>query len=346
MRGALAVVVTTIQPPTDAMRRLSEHVRRLDGEMIVIGDLRGPTTYDLLGSWFVTYSSQATLPYRLARRLPPNSYARKNLGYLRAINQGARCLYDTDDDNAPSEGWAPRARAVRAECVAGRPWANVYQLFTDDLIWPRGLPLEHVRTSRPVGSGSVREVEAPIQQVLVDVSPDVDATWRLLYEAPFRFIQRASVRLDPGSWCPFNSQATWWWPEAYPLLYLPSYCSARVADIWRSFVAQRCIRELGVGVVFHCPDVEQIRNRHDLLQDFEGEIAGYLRNTEIAQVLDGLELRDGSAAWAVNLRDCYAALIRLGVLPQAELALLEDWIADIEKAAHIGGYQSAGQSHY
>ena len=109
---------------------------------------------------------------------------------------------------------------------------------------------------------------APIQQGLVNGSADVDAIWRLVMDREFFFEPRASVFLEPGNWCPFNTQTTWWWPVAYPLLYIPSYCSFRMCDIWKSFVAQRCLWELDMGIVFHAPEVYQDRNVHDLMRDF------------------------------------------------------------------------------
>ena len=133
-------------------------------------------------------------------------------------------------------------------------------------------------------------LHAPIQQGLANNSPDVDAVWRLVLDEEFTFSEGPSVLLRPGAWCPFNSQTTWWWPEAYPLLYLPSYCSFRMTDIWRSFVAQRCLWETGNGVVFHGPEVFQERNLHSLSSDFEAEIPGYLGNASIAHTLEQLHL--------------------------------------------------------
>ena len=129
------------------------------------------------------------------------------------------------------------------------------------------------------------EINAPIQQGLANGSPDVDAIWRLVLDKPITFRDEPSVYLPPGAWCPFNSQTTWWWPAAYPLLYLPSGCSFRMTDIWRSFIAQRCLWELKTGLVFHAAEVVQARNVHNLVKNFEDEICGYLRNDDIKQCL-------------------------------------------------------------
>ena len=120
------------------------------------------------------------------------------------------------------------------------------------------------------------DTSCPIQQGLVDGDPDVDAVYRLVLDLPFRFERGASVALGTGAWCPFNSQNTSWWPDAYALMYLPAYCSFRMTDIWRSFVAQRIAWENGWSVLFREATVRQRRNPHDLMRDFRDEVPGYV----------------------------------------------------------------------
>ncbi len=188
-----------------------------------------------------------------------------------------------------------------------------------------------VESFRDVPSLSPRaeRIDAPIQQGLADNSPDVDAIWRLVLDVPFTFERGPSILLPAGAWCPFNSQSTWWWREAYPLLYLPSHCSFRMTDIWRSFIAQRCLWELGCGVVFHAPEVIQDRNPHDLMRDFKDEIPGYQRNRELASVLENLTLRAGQEHVGENIRLCYGALIERNFFPEQELELVDLWLRDL-----------------
>ena len=179
-------------------------------------------------------------------------------------------------------------------------------------------------------------MEAPIQQGLADNSPDVDAVWRLVMDRPLTFDEGPSVLLPPGTWCPFNSQSTWWWPSAFPLMYLPSHCSFRMTDIWRSFVAQRCLWELGHGLVFHAAEVVQERNPHDLAKDFELEVPGYLHNASITGALGNLELRPGAGAVADNLIRCYESLVTGGHLPTEELDGVRAWLDDLETVLASG----------
>lgn len=335
----LVTVVTTIQPPTNSMVRLSETLNGWDVPLIVIGDTKGPDGFALPRTRFVSLEKQLELPFALASELPTGHYARKNIGYLLAIEQKAECIFETDDDNCPTDVWKPRALNTQARQAENNPWINVYRLFTDEVIWPRGFLLDKVTDPSTYESRhplSVISVDAPIQQGLVNEAPDVDAVWRLVFDRVFNFGDDQSVRLAPGTWCPFNSQSTWWWPIVYPLLYLPSYCSFRMTDIWRSFVAQRCLWELDKGVVFHAPEGAQHRNEHDLMKDFGDETSGYLGNRRMTDLLADLALSSSEEDVPANLLACYAMLVEQGMFPNAELDLVSRWAADVRGLMRSG----------
>jgi STELLO glycosyltransferases len=227
---------------------------------------------------------------------------------------------------------------VTARTVKEAPWVNAYRFFTEEQIWPRGFPLRLVWDDGSLGieaCGEISTVVAPIQQGLVDLSPDVDAVWRLVLDQEFRFRKANSILLPPGSWCPFNSQSTWWHPPALPLLYLPSHCSFRMTDIWRSFIAQRCLWELGTGVVFHSSEVEQGRNLHDLMTDFRDEVPGYLRNEELVRILELIRLEPGLGAVGANMLRCYEELQGTDFFAGDEIPLVKAWLGDVEEIISV-----------
>jgi hypothetical protein len=116
-------------------------------------------------------------------------------------------------------------------------------------------------------------------------------------------------------------------------MYLPSTCTFRMTDIWRSLIAQRCLWVLGQGVTFHPPEVHQERNPHDLQKDFEDEIPGYRQNEFIAQTLKNLPLRPGPDALLDNLQACYTALIAQDIFKPEEAPLLQAWVRDLAQRA-------------
>lgn len=341
-------VITTIQRPTASVLKLAARLAD-KGHLVIAGDTKGPDSFDLsevsgFGTdqlTFLNIEDQLASGFRLAELLPTKHYCRKNIGYLQAMRAGASCIYETDDDNAPLDSWQPRneyiesAVALQTANDNGCDWVNVYQHFSDDNIWPRGLPLDRIH-------GELNEVNdfqppqdknehcwAPIQQGLADGAPDVDAIWRLVLDREFEFNRAASVLLPPGQWCPFNTQTTWWWPAVFPLMYVPSYCSFRMCDIWKSFVAQRCLWELGTGVVFHAPEVWQERNVHNLMRDFSDEVPGYEQNDRIAGILESTTLQPGIENVAANLKKCYQTLVGNDIFPEKELTLVNAWIEEV-----------------
>src|ERR1043165_7469319 len=308
----LALVVTTIASPNPTLETLARGCVEHGWEFIVIGDESSPRDFYIEGCRFYSLEEQRSLDFNLASLSPTRHYARKNLGYLIAMRDGATTIVETDDDNNP------------------------YRYFSDTQIWPRGFPLEHLKDSAPgFASLPTQAIDCPIQQGLSNEDPDVDAVYRLVGALPQTLRHHPSVALGQQSWCPFNSQNTAWWRSAFPLMYLPALCSFRMTDIWRSFIAQRIAWTNDWGVLFEKPTVEQERNVHDLLRDFRDVVPGYLHNAAICKTLEELPLASGEAAIYDNLRSGYEALVEMKVIDARELDLLEAWIADVDVASGL-----------
>jgi hypothetical protein len=243
-------------------------------------------------------------------------------------------VVETDDDNIPLDSfWEPRSRVIDSTPAASSGWCNVYRDFSHARIWPRGFPLENINQSleRAVLHEAPVPQECLIQQGLADDNPDVDAVYRLTSLLPIQFQRRSPINLGRDCWCPFNSQNTTFFREAAPLLYLPSFCTFRMTDIWRAFVAQRCLWEMGSTVAFTSASMSQVRNDHNLLRDFELEIPGYLNSERIRETLAATTLRPGREPGTVgdNLYRCYEALVRARIIPAEELPLVDSWNQDI-----------------
>lgn len=298
---------------------------------IVIGDTKSPEQFNLKGCDFYSIDRQVSLGYELVKNLPTRHYARKNIGYLVAIQNGAEIIIETDDDNIPfKEFWNPRIANRNVREIIDGGWVNVYKYFSDLHIWPRGFALERI-IETPPQLGDVAELYCPIQQGLADDNPDVDAIYRLTLPLPITFKKNDDVALGKGSICSFNSQNTSWFKETFPLLYLPSYCSFRMTDIWRSYIAQRISWTCGWPILFHQSTVRQERNDHNLMKDFEDEIVGYQNNFAIMAELSRLELANGSENIPLNLIRCYERLVELKVVGAEEIPLVNAWLKDLEK---------------
>lgn len=191
---------------------------------------------------------------------------------------------------------------------------------------PEDFPLEFLNDRSDVSQRAALQ-HCPLQQGMANDNPDVDAVYRMTSVLPITFEMPDNVALAANAWCPFNSQNTTWFKEAFPLMYLPSFCSFRMTDIWRSFIAQRIAWTCNWSLMFHGPTVYQERNEHNLLRDFEEEIPGYLNNANICATLSELDLRTGVEHIPENLLRCYKAMVHHKWIDnEKELDLLENWI--------------------
>ncbi len=318
-----SLIITSISAPNKVMQTFAEQAGKNGVDFIVIGDTKSPSDFKLDGCDFYSVEKQRSLAFKLAKALPLKHYSRKNIGYL--LSKKKSVIIETDDDNYPKvDFWNPREKSIHCKTIDHNGWLNVYSLFSESDIWPRGFPIEML-ANRPTILSKEETIIAPIQQGLADENPDVDAIFRMTRSLPVNFDSKQPVALGKNTWCPFNSQNTTWFQEAFPLLYLPSYCSFRMTDIWRSFIAQRIAWTCGWNILFHSSTVWQERNDHNLLHDFRDEIPGYLNNAAICHALEELDLKAGKENLTENLFRCYSLLVEMNLIGKEELPLVEFW---------------------
>jgi STELLO glycosyltransferase-like protein len=333
MNANKALIITSIFAPNDAMKVFAASCAKKNIQFIVIGDKKSPEEFTLQGCNYYSIHQQSELPFSLSKLLPANTYARKNIGYLIAVSNNVEVIVETDDDNFPQRTfWKNTSINYSSYHVEDHGWLNVYAYFIKQKVWPRAFPLEHINDAvPPLADFHFKENICPVQQGLADDNPDVDAIFRLVNMLPVKFKKSPSIALGKNTMCPFNSQNTKWFKPAFPLLYLPTHCSFRMTDIWRSFVAQRIFWENNWSVLFHKPTVYQLRNDHDILKDFKDEIPGYLNNRALMETLMSLKLKPGEVNIIDNLKKCYDSIIEMGLIGEDEMPLLNAWCTDINE---------------
>ena len=325
-RPLKAIVITTIFPPTPA----AEDFSRMEGyRLYVVGDRKTPADWNLPGTVFISAGQQEKMPYRLVRHLPWNHYCRKMIGYLAAIADHAECIADTDDDNFPKPGWAfPEFEGIFQKLGEGKGFVNIYSLFTDQHIWPRGLPPDRITAADDLESAiAPAPCNVGVWQGLADEDPDVDAIYRLTSDIPCCFNDREPVVLARETVSPFNTQNTLIRKELFPLLYLPVTATFRFTDILRGLVAQPVMWQHGYELGFTGASVIQKRNPHDYMKDFASEVPMYLHAASVpALVAAALDPADSVGG---NLHRAYEALVMHGIVMKEEMASLEAWLADL-----------------
>ena len=332
MNSNTSLVITSIaNSDHPILKTFAKECAQNNVSYIVAGDTKSPKEFNLENFEFLSVDTQNKLTFHIATLIPDKHYSKKNIAYLKAIKNGSNIIIETDDDNIPlAEFWENRSETINGHVLTNKSWVNVYNYFSDTNIWPRGFSLKHLTNQIPALT-DLEERYCPVQQSLADENPDVDAIYRLTLKLPIYFNKHDSIILAENTICPFNSQNTTWFKEAFALLYLPSYCSFRMTDIWRSFVTQRILWTCDWNLSFHNATVYQKRNDHDLMKDFEDEISGYVNNESIMNDLINLDLKQGKEFIFDNLKICYQKLVEKKHIGEQELVILEAWIKDIKQ---------------
>jgi hypothetical protein len=320
------VVVTTIHYPTAALRKLAT----LDGwRLVVVGDRKTPKDWHLDNCEFISIERQQELDYEIIKLLPDNHYCRKNIGYLYAISQGAKIIYETDDDNELIGGIDLDVATVALS--SDKQALNVFAYFGQPGVWPRGFPLDQIGNAKyQVGEAQGRW---GVIQGLINKDPDVDAIFRLTQGKEIYFEKKPACQLPPGVFCPFNTQNTIFSYDAFWGLMIPSTTSFRVCDIWRGYLVQRLLWDLDLGLCFTSPTAIQERNPHNLFQDFCDEQDLYLKSGNLIEFL--LNWKSEADPFSERLEKLAQAMVDAGYFKNEEVALVQAWMRDLTKV----GYQ-------
>ena len=330
------LVVTTINKPNKNIRAFSKGSQNKKWDFIVIGDKKSPKNFKLNYGQYFSLKDQIKINLKFNKICPINNYARKNIGYLLAFKKNTEIIIETDDDNFPKKNFfSSRNLYHKTFEIKNKSWVNIYNLFTKDkkkeFIWPRGLPLDEIKSNKINIKKLQKEEKFFLQQGVCEGNPDVDAIYRLMNKnINVKFKKNYSISLGK-SISTFNSQNTTWHKKIFPLMYLPATCSMRCTDIWRSLVTYNILKKDKKKILFHGTSMNQERNFHDLNKDFEQEIPMYLLNKKIYEVLEKLNLKSGTKNYSQNLILSYKILIKKGFIDKKELFYLYAWLSDCKK---------------
>lgn len=228
---------------------------------------------------------QANLGFRVVDHLPYNSYVRKSVGYLFAIQHGAKKIFDADDRGEVIGDDLGRhfdldlvGEGARREPILqyshenpNRTVVNPYIHFGQRSVWPRGLPLENVgEVSHEEFYTEIFNGKQFIQQGLSNGLPDVDSVFYFTRKSgleafDIRFDEEApKVALPQGMMVPVNSFNTIFHSSAFWALMLPVSVSRMASDVLRGYWAQRILWEIGGFVVVYPPTV----HRYDRIEAY------------------------------------------------------------------------------
>ena len=291
---------------------------------------------------FLSVEKQKSLGYRIHDLLPYKSYARKNIGYLYAIQHGAKIIYETDDDNSPTSGKITFHQSELGDFNVYKTESmvvNPYEHFGQSTIWPRGYPLEHIADPPSHKFVKCQGVDTSIQQGVVNGDPDVDAVFRLTrkdkgVDLKVEFAADAlPVVLPPNTMAPFNSQNTLFLNKALWGMLIPITVAFRVCDIWRGYWAQRLLWDVGSQLSFFPPNAVQFRNAHNYLDDFIDEKMFYHNAGRFVEFL--VKWKSDKRDFFSRVLDLSIAMVREGFWEIKDAMLTKAWLEDLVSV----GYQ-------
>ena len=296
---------------------------------------------------------------RFTEMMPFKSFARKNIGYLFAINYGAQVIFDFDDDNIllPLEDGKTipppfhfgddlgfdrtvHLKFIQSEKkhddgisaveipgiaisrnnetgshlrLAFNPY--IFMGASHSNPWPRGFPIDQLKDNFVNGPldttefGDLPFSSIGVIQSLCNGDPDNDAVFRMTRPDSTKFSFDRSAKSIPllipsYAYSPYNAQATTHLYSAFWGLYLPITVPGRVTDIWRSYITQRIMKDIGLHVLYTPPIVQHERSAHDYLSDFVAERDLYDKTTKLLEFLDG---------WSSNAATLPARIFELWV---------------------------------
>jgi hypothetical protein len=313
------IVLTTIRVP-DVLDGYLENIRRFghldEVKVWVVGDRKTPAAAadrarslirQGLETVFLDLRDQEAWGKRCAdfcRRLPVGNETRRNIGYLRALEDGCRIMIAIDDDNFPRESDFIAGHGDTGGLLSGGSLTSAsgfynvcehLQLNCDRRIYPRGFPFllrngsapEAVLTDLPDGARS------GVTMGLWTGSPDLDAvTWlngpvtSLAYTGANRYV------LAHDTWIPVSGQNV-----SVARELVPAYCCIpmgwpvpggdiqRYGDIWGGYFLQAVLADTPYHVAFGRPVVDHRRNQHCYLDDLRHEYWGMMLTDWLVDLL-------------------------------------------------------------
>ena len=214
---------------------------------------------------YLSFRDQQNLGYNSLRFISKNSFARKNIGYLFAIQHGAKEIYEIDDDivvkNAKDIKLISNISQFSRISIGinkDLKMINPYTYFGINDIWPRGFLLKDLRFDNNIFFNYELpqiKIKPIIYQGLLNGEPDIDEIFLMtrknrVPKLNIVFGQNYPLLFIPGNFVPINSKNTKYLYDIFPSLPLFSTLNNRINDIYRGYIMQTYAWKNKGGVIF------------------------------------------------------------------------------------------------
>ena len=287
------IVLTAFNPPSKSIIKLEKKIKKW--KIVVIGNIKtNDDNWEIFNNSnkliYLSIKSQNQLGYEILKYMPEDSYNRKNIGYLFAIQHGAKEIYEIDENlklnNSMEKFDLDYDIKNNSLCYVNQKegkMVNPYLHFGETNIWPRGFLLKDIGTNNNNSFyyAHSRQVQLKplIYQGLINGIPDIDPMFiqlnsKLIENLNILFSNNYPLLYLPGNYVPINSKNTKYLYEVFPFLMLPIGVTNNFSDILRGYLIEKIIYEYGGTIVYHNSSVynenddfvrNNIKDERDLL---------------------------------------------------------------------------------
>ena len=261
------IIFFTNNPPTQIIDYLINSLNNWKILIIANGDAIDNEWYKYKMSKILVYlpiQEQKNLGYNSLRYISENSFTRKNIGYLFAIQHGAKEIYEIDDDII-----FKNEKDVKIMCDNYKyrisigmnknlKMINPYSYFGIIDIWPRGFLLKDIGFDNNIFFNyelTQVKVKPLIYQGLLNGVPDTDEIFfitrkKKMAELNIVFNKDYPLLFIPGNYVPINSKNTKYLYDIFPSLPLFSSLNNKINDIYRGYIMQTYAWKYKGGIIF------------------------------------------------------------------------------------------------
>ena len=248
------IVIYALKPPSSSIINLEKKIK--DWNIVVVGnnetnDYKWNRFKSSKKLFYLSMNKQYYLNFSIIKFLKRISYFRKSIGYLYAIQNGAKEIYEIDEELEFNDLNFLNHNYMKnyVSYVSRKDYLmiNPYPYFGYSNIWPRGFKLNDIGRQLQnkfylINSSNIF-LRPLIFQGLINLLPDIDSIFSLTrkkFESIYNFNKSESYPLlyFPNNYIPINSKNTRYLYEIFPLLIFPISLDESIADIWRGYLMQ------------------------------------------------------------------------------------------------------------
>ena len=345
------IIINANNPPTDTIKNLEKIIE--NWKIVVIGNSKTiNSNWDIFQNStkliYLSLKDQKKLRYKILNFLNDDSSCRKNIGYLFAIQHGAKEIYEIDENlefstnNLTFFDTNINDTYICYGISENQKMINPYIHFGETNIWPRGFSYKDImndynKTIRYTHSSKVK-LEPLIYQGLINEIPDVDSLFLLTsgknnVNLNITFSKNPPLLYLPGNYIPINSKNTKYLYEIFPFLMLPMTIDESISDILRGYIMERFVYSYKGTVVYNNDTNVFNRNKYLNNSHLLQERKMLLYSDKILDIIRSNKHSEKNSK--VLLFSIISELIENNFLKKEELRMYEAFLYDLAGVGYI-----------